>query len=101
MTAERKVHGEMIKAPFTAEQVEALNQYQKSGKFHPFTCPGNLSDCAKHRDLIATTAGWVCACGKYQQYWAHESMMEVVALQSKLDQEKQRILWPRRSKQDD
>lgn len=29
-----------LKAPFTEEQVIALNKYQEFGQFHPFTCSG-------------------------------------------------------------
>ena len=29
---------EEITAPFTEEQVKNLNDFQKSGRFHPFTC---------------------------------------------------------------
>jgi hypothetical protein len=77
-----------IKAPFTAEQVEALNKYQRSGAFHPYTCIGkpriiNKLQPAMERTrelcpndglLIATEAGWVCPCGKCTQDWAHEFM---------------------------
>ena len=68
----------IIEAPLTPEQVEALNRYQKSGRFHPFTCPGGPGDgnCTE-RDLIATPDGWVCACGAYRQSWAHENMLKV------------------------
>ena len=34
-----------ITAPFTPEQVKALNYYQASGVFHPFTC-ANQGDAA-------------------------------------------------------
>lgn len=61
----------MKKTPWTQETVDALNRYQQEGKFHPYTCPGNKPDCAKHRNLIATTDGWVCQCGEYKQDWAH------------------------------
>ena len=27
-----------MKAPFTQEQVDALNRHQNDGQFHPFTC---------------------------------------------------------------
>ncbi len=63
----------MIEAPFTDEQVAALNQFQCAGHMHPFTCPGNR-DCSD-RDLIATTDGWVCPCGAYKQSWAHKFML--------------------------
>ncbi len=29
---------EIIKVPFTADQVDKLNRYQRQGKMHPFTC---------------------------------------------------------------
>jgi len=63
-------------APWTAEQVSALNEYQQSGWMHPYTC-GNR-DVVNHlmrgeRDLgilIATTEGWVCRDCYYTQNWA-------------------------------
>jgi len=60
-----------LKAPWPQETVDKLNQYQNAGQFHPFTCPGNKPDCEKHRNLIATTDGWVCQCGEYKQDWTH------------------------------
>lgn len=64
-----------IEAPFTPEQVEALNAYQAAGWFHPFTC-GN-----EHRDprtLIAEAEGWRCPKPRctYRQAWAHEWMAD-------------------------
>lgn len=40
---------EKITAPFTEEQVKNLNDYQKSGEFHPFTCCSdeNSSSCKR------------------------------------------------------
>lgn len=61
----------MKQAPWTPEEVERLNAQQKAGQFHPYTCPGDLPACQKHRELIATEQGWVCACGEYKQGWAH------------------------------
>lgn len=63
-----------VKAPWTEEQVEALKRYQADGRFHPFTCPGEGLGCGDHRELIPTTGGWVCACGRYRQDWAHGFM---------------------------
>lgn len=62
-------------APWTTGQVAALNKWQRAGNVHPFTCPGDLPGCEDHRDLIATPAGWVCACGQYRQDWAHGFMV--------------------------
>ncbi len=72
-----------IKAPFSKEQVEKLNEYQGKGEFHPFTCcsdDAGGTDCerrnGKEGKLIATEEGWVCPCGKYSQKWAHKFMSE-------------------------
>jgi len=70
---------DIIKAPFTDEQVIKLNEYQHAGKFHPFTgIPkdmGSRRDCPDAECLLkATNAGWVCPCGDYTQDWAWEFM---------------------------
>lgn len=60
-----------VKAPFTTEQVRALNRWQSLGYVHEFTC-----ECG--RRLTATPAGWVCV-GKdcdYTQDWAHDFMAD-------------------------
>lgn len=58
-----------ITAPFTEEQIQSMNEYQKSDRVHPFTC-------SEHSDipLIATPAGWICKHCDYKQYWSHEWM---------------------------
>jgi hypothetical protein len=61
-----------VKTPWTAEQVVALNAWQKRGDVHPFTC-GNDSS---HRDLLATRDGWQCLDCGYEQDWAHSFMCE-------------------------
>jgi hypothetical protein len=75
-----------ISAPWTAEQVAALNRWQDAAHVHPFTCGGNRTDAthrayqASHPDqdfgqLVATENGWACpACG-YRQSWAHDFML--------------------------
>lgn len=66
-----------INAPFTNEQVDNLNRFQRFGIFHPFTC-GNDDHEGNDRTLVATTEGWVCpkdGCG-YTQKWAHGFMSE-------------------------
>lgn len=60
-----------ITAPFTAAQVEALNDFQRWGRMHPFTCPQHSDEA-----LEARTDGWHCThpgCG-YTQDWAHDFM---------------------------
>lgn len=64
-----------IKAPWTPEQVEALNLWQISGTFHPYTCPNGT-------DLTATGAGWVCSCCRYTQDWAHALSADKKALET-------------------
>jgi len=72
--------------PFSQEQVDKLNHYQQSGKFHPYTCSRTFDECEvnqKPRDyskdgvLIATTSGWVCPCGRYTQDWAHGGSLDI------------------------
>jgi hypothetical protein len=58
----------MIQAPWTNEQVAALNRWQQSNWVHPFTCR-----CGK--DLVATREGWRCGSCDYTQDWAHDSML--------------------------
>lgn len=71
---------ELIRAPWTPEQVEALNLFQRDGLMHPFTCrnrphPEHWGDV-----LVATAAGWECptpddVCD-YTQTWAHAFMAD-------------------------
>jgi hypothetical protein len=59
-----------IHAPWTSEQVDALNAFQKGGGFHPYTCGGDHAGPSP--DLVATTDGWRCpqdGC-EYRQDWA-------------------------------
>jgi hypothetical protein len=68
-----------IRAPFTPEQVEALNRYQQGGWMHPFTCGrcrDRLGGGPYQRSLVATEAGWVCETCDYTQDWAHPFMVE-------------------------
>lgn len=62
---------------FTAEEVVSLNEFQRSGVFHPFTCGTK----EKHgrgdaEELVATLDGWVCPSCDYTQNWAHEFMKD-------------------------
>jgi hypothetical protein len=65
----------ILQAPWTTEQVQALNSWQTSGVVHPFTC-GNGSHV-----LRATPEGWVCdECMRlgrsYTQDWCHDFQAE-------------------------
>lgn len=60
-----------VVAPFTEEQVKALNGWQQWGQTHPFTCLEHSTE-----PLRAKTDGWHCEvadCG-YTQNWAHDFM---------------------------
>ena len=64
--ASRKVH-----APFTAAQVESLNDYQASGVFHPFTGRNELAPDGEDDILVATPVGWRSTRDpEYRQTWA-------------------------------
>jgi hypothetical protein len=56
---------DIIRAPFTSEQVRSLNDYQSS-PLHEFTCGTNSS----HRPLNATRSGLRCLDCKYRQEFA-------------------------------
>jgi hypothetical protein len=65
-----------ITAPWTTEQVAALNRFQREGRLHPFTC-GNEHP-GHHGTLIASGKGWYCpvtGCD-YEQNWAHDFMAD-------------------------
>jgi hypothetical protein len=61
--------------PWTAEQVESLNGYQKRGAFHPFT--GERGPNGEETVLIATPSGWIeREGGEVVQTWAHAFMAD-------------------------
>ncbi|MFD9443360.1 hypothetical protein [Streptomyces sp. NPDC060001] len=70
----------LIRAPWTAEQVDALNRFQKEGGMHPFTC-GHEHPAHPNAILNATPTGWRCFvldC-EYEQDWAHAFMVDPAA----------------------
>lgn len=60
-------------APWSDEQVAALNIWQGLGYVHEFTCP-NTHDGT--RVLHATRDGWVCPSCDYRQDWAYYAMLD-------------------------
>lgn len=65
-------HG-MLEAPWTDEQVVALNHYQQNGPGHPFT--GERHPDGSERILIATNSGWIGQeGGPVIQTWAWKFM---------------------------
>lgn len=72
-------------APWTQEEVDALNAFQTSGRMHPFTCPDRNSTYTPHSDdlgdvgvLVATPEGFRCPDCGYGQSWAHLFMLDQV-----------------------
>ncbi|MFD4596774.1 hypothetical protein ACFWPQ_01950 [Streptomyces sp. NPDC058464] len=66
-----------IRAPWTPEQVAALNEFQQGGWMHPFTC-GYEHPAHPNAVLKATTNGWRCYvidCD-WEQDWAHAFMAD-------------------------
>jgi hypothetical protein len=63
-----------LKAPWTAEQVDALNRFQRLYYVHEFTCVGHAG--GGDRTLVATRNGWICCHCDYKQDWAHSFMFD-------------------------
>jgi hypothetical protein len=62
-----------IAAPWTPDQVDALNRFQRAGlRVHPFTCV--TSHGGADRALVATHNGWICPHCGYLQDWALAGM---------------------------
>ncbi|MBI2595646.1 hypothetical protein HYW46_02830 [Candidatus Daviesbacteria bacterium] len=81
-TPEKNINNEIqpgiITAPFTSEQVEALNFYQQSGVWHPFTCGYPHKGLDFSPTLTAADDGWYCEISgcNYTQNWAHSAMAD-------------------------
>jgi hypothetical protein len=58
---------EVVRAPWTREQVASLNAFQRSERYHPYTCPSE----AHSSHLVASKQGWYCPMCAYTQGWAH------------------------------
>lgn len=63
---------EIVRAPFTDEQVAGLNAYQTESALHPFTCGNNST----HPVLVAAREGLHCTACTYTQQWAHAAMAD-------------------------
>lgn len=76
MINDEKLKSYQIHAPWTDEQVNALNRYQEEGRGHPFT--GERHQDGGECVLIATKDGWVRCCGdSIIQTWAWDFMAKV------------------------
>jgi hypothetical protein len=68
------------RAPWGADEVSSLLEYQQTGVMHPFTCP-NRNDGGHELTtdlgvLVPTATGWACASCAYTQDWAHDFMLD-------------------------
>lgn len=61
-------------APFTDEEVKSINDFQKSGVFHEFTCVE--SHPGLDRTLVAFQHGLDCPHCAYTQVWVHSWMAD-------------------------
>ena len=74
------VADDLIRPPWTDEQVDGLNAYQKHAPFHEFTCrdddcrAGKPDPRSRYAPLRATREGWVCDWCGYRQAWAFRGM---------------------------
>jgi len=60
-----------VDAPFQPDQIDAINAYQQSRRFHPFTC-----QTGDRGVLAATTQGLVCPYCDYTQTWVYAWMAD-------------------------
>jgi len=58
---------DIIFAPWTTDQVDALNAYQQQEDMHPYVCGTHACRAV----LTARDDGWHCPKCDYQQTWAH------------------------------
>jgi hypothetical protein len=66
----------ILAAPWTADQVDNLNRYQRLAAYHPFTCGRRDEHPDDPGVLVATPEGWDCPADgcDYRQGWAHPFM---------------------------
>lgn len=74
----------IIYAPFSSTQVAALENWQRSGVVHPFTCPHRTDGAHEQRygdlgALVPETSGWFCPDCGYSQLWCHDFMLNVTS----------------------
>lgn len=78
---------DLVYAPWTEEQVTALNRYQANPYRHPYTCGNEHVKTV----LVATISGWDCPfCHQWVQNWAsnflfQEPTPEEIRLWERLD----------------
>jgi hypothetical protein len=71
-----------VDAPFTPAQVESINGFQRSGRWHPFTCRDRGESLhldygeGDHGMLVAEEDGLRCRDCGYRQTWVHDLMAD-------------------------
>jgi hypothetical protein len=55
----------ILKAPWTEDQVEWLENWQENDNYHPYTCVCGYS-------LQPSSKGWYCEYCDYKQNWCHD-----------------------------
>jgi hypothetical protein len=75
MSVVEDASAKIITAPWTIEQVDTLNHYQRTEFVHPYKCP--MHDGGDHI-LVATRKGWICPHCAFTQDWASELMLETL-----------------------
>lgn len=83
---------EQVTVPWDQATVDALNEYQRKGHFHPYTCPNRGDGKHTHREerggdlgaLLATPSGWICGECNYTQNWAHASSVSARNMMAEL-----------------
>lgn len=74
------MNGGKLVAPWSEEQVDAINDWQECDYVHPFTCPCDHPETEDQSSLVATEAGLYCpepSC-EYEQSWVHAYMADPV-----------------------
>lgn len=73
-SASRRIINEQIQAPWNAEQVQHLKEFQECGYVHPFT---GINSAGQTVDLIPTRDGWRAEPnGPIVQNWAYGYMLD-------------------------
>lgn len=68
----------IVTIPWTPEQVESLNLFQKRRDIHPYTCgTKEKHNPGDDENLVATALGWRCPSCDYHQNWAHEMTIKM------------------------
>ncbi len=69
----------VIRAPWSDEEVVALTRHQLDDSVHPYTCENRLDHVDDRNGLLVpTTGGWTCPECRYVQLWAWYPLPEEI-----------------------